>query len=115
MSSDLLAIAVGGLLGAVVVVLGLRRKLSDVTRSGLPLYERDSEATSIATERYTGERGNQLSPRMRKLSIGLYLLLSLGYATLAVLEGRDRSIHVLMAVTAAIGVVVFTLRRPSSG
>lgn len=101
-------------LALVVVGLGLRRKLSDVTRSGLPQYERDPEATSIATELYTGpRRRNQLSPQMRKANIGLYLFMSLGWTALAVLEGRDRLIHVLTAVTAAVGVVVFVLRRPS--
>lgn len=87
MSSNLIAGVIGIALGAVVVGVGLRRNLSDVTRTGLPRYKRDPEATTIATERYAGERRNQLSPLRRKLSIGFYLLISLTYATFAVLGG----------------------------
>lgn len=114
MSSDLIAGVVALALGVVVVGVGLRRNLSEVTRSSLPRYERDPEATAIATELYAGERRNQLSPMTRKFGICFYLLISLSSATFAVLGGRDRPMHVLMAATAAVGVVGFVLRRPSS-
>ena len=113
MSSDLIAGVVAIAFGIVVVGVGLRRDLSDVTRSGLPRYKRDPEATTIATELPVGER-NQLSPLTRKLGIGLYLFMGLTYAIFAVLEANERLVHASLAVLFAIATVVFLLRRPSS-
>jgi len=39
MSSDLIALAVAFTLGAVVVLVGLRRNLSETTRTGMPRFE----------------------------------------------------------------------------
>ena len=115
MSSDLIAGVIGITLGVVVVGVGLRRKLSDVTRRGLPQYERDPEATSIATELYTGpQRRNQLSPPMRRLGIGLYLSMGLCYAVFAVLKADERWMHASLAALFVVNAVVFFLRRPSS-
>jgi hypothetical protein len=115
MSSDLIAGVIAIALGAVVVGLGLRRKLSDVTRSGLPQYKRDPEAVSIATELYTGPpRRSQLSPRMRRAGICLYLFMFLGWAALAAFGAQERPAHVILATLSAGTAVGFFLRRPSS-
>jgi hypothetical protein len=114
MSSDLLAGVVGLTLGIAVVVVGLRRNLSNVTRSGLPRYGGRSEATTAPPEFFdVGQGRHQLSPWERKLSIWLYLFMSLSYAAFAVLKAEDRLLHVFSAVL-AIAAMVFMLRRPSS-
>jgi hypothetical protein len=115
MSSDLIAGVVAIAFGVVVVGMGLRRNLSDVTRSSLPRYVRDPEATTIATELYDdAERRNQLSPLTRKLNIGLYLFMGLAYATFAALGTRERLMHVGLAALFAVAALMFFLRRPSS-
>jgi len=115
MSSDLIAGVVAIAFGIVVVGVGLRRNLSDVTRSGLPRYERDPEATTIATELYAGgQRRNQLSPLTRKLGIWLYLLMSLTYAAFSVFGTDERLMHASLAILSAVAAVAFMLRWPTS-
>lgn len=64
MSSDLIALAVAITLGIAVVVLGLRRNLSDTTRNGLPPFGGASEGATVMLGLYEGEerRRRPLSP-----------------------------------------------------
>jgi hypothetical protein len=114
MSSDLTAWVVGITLGIAVIGLGLRRNLSDVTRSWLPRFgEVPKLAPAIPESFYGGQGRRQLSPRERRFGIWFYLLISVTNATLAVLSADNRLWHVISAVLFASGAVVFMLRRPS--
>ena len=119
MSSDLIAWVVAIGLGIAVVVLGLRRNLSETTRSGLPRLGGDTErATATATlGLYEGgdRRRRPLSPRQRQWAIGFYLLMSLTFAAFAVLSAHDRLFHAIFAATLALNAAVYWLKRsPSS-
>lgn len=116
MSTDLIAGVIGLALGIAVVVLGLRRNLSEVTRGWLPRYGEASKAATVWPEFYEGgRRDRRLSPRRRKLGIWLYAFISLCNAAFAVHGAHDRGMHAANAAVFAIGAVVFTLRRPSPG
>jgi len=109
MSSDLIAGVVALSLGFVVVVLGRRRNLDDVTQSWLPRFEGVPEKTTESpwVGSYGGARERRgLSPRQRRLAIGIYLLIVVLNATDAVLSAEDRLLHGITAGLVAIGVVM---------
>lgn len=113
--SDLIAGVIGISLGIAVVILGLRRNLSDVTRSWLPRYGEALGKRAMVPDFFdSGQGRRQLSPLTRKLNIWLYLFMSLAYAAFAVLGVHERLMHVSMAVLFAVAAVTFMLRRPST-
>jgi hypothetical protein len=113
MSSDLIAWVVAVGLGTVVVVVGLRRDLSETTRSNLPRFGEDSEPATAAVGLWEGEqRGRPPSPRQTRWLASLNLLLALGSAADAVLSADDRLLHAVAAATFALGAAVL-LRRAS--
>jgi hypothetical protein len=99
MSSDLIAPVVAVALATAVVVLGLRRNLSDTTRNELPRFGDEPEQPTANLGLYKGEavRGRRLSPRQRRRLVPFYLLLALFYAALAVLSANDRLLHAVSA------------------
>jgi hypothetical protein len=115
MSSDLIALVVALALGAAVVILGLRRNLSETTRNGLPWFGGDPDAAAPKLGLYEGEerRRRQLSPRQRRWHVSFYLLMALTYAAFAVLSADDRLHDASMAGLFAL-VVVFLLWQGSS-
>ena len=117
MSSDLIAWVVAITLGIAVVVLGLRRNLSDTTRNGLPQFGGDPERATATLGLYGGEerRRRPLSPRQRRWMIWAYLLMSVSFAAFAVLSAHDRLFDAILAATFALNAVVFWLKgSPSS-
>jgi hypothetical protein len=116
MSSDLIAWVVGITLGIVVVGLGLRRNLGDVTRSWLPRFGELPEPVAATPEFFDGgQERRQLSPRQRRFVICSYLLISVCDAALAVQSADNRLLHAIFAALFAIIVVVPMLKRsPSS-
>jgi hypothetical protein len=113
MSSDLVALVVALALGIAVVVLGLRRNLSEITRNGLPRFEGDPDGTTAMLGLYEGEgeerRRRPLSPRQRRWMVGGFLLLGLAYSVMALLWASDRLIHAVFAVLWAIIAVAYFL------
>lgn len=117
MSNDLSAWVVAITLGIAVVVLGLRRNLSETTRNGLPRFGGDPERTTATLGLYEGEerRRRPLSPRQRRWMGSFYLLMSLTFAAFAVLSGHDRLFNAILAATFALNAAVCWLKRsPSS-
>jgi len=116
MSSDLIAWVVAITLGIAVVVLGLRRNLSETTRNGLPRFGGASEPETATLGSSGGERWRRpLSPRERRWMIWAYLLMSLTFAAFAVLSGHDRLFNAILAATFALNAAVCWLKRsPSS-
>ncbi|MFP5389558.1 MAG: hypothetical protein ACLGG5_09715, partial [Thermoleophilia bacterium] len=99
-------------LGAAVVVLGLRRNLSETTRNGLPRFGGGRERAPATLGIYEGgeTRDHPLSPRQKRWMIGFYLLMSLTWAALAVLSAQDRLFDVILAVGFALNAAVFWLK-----
>lgn len=116
MSSDLVAWIVAITLGIAVVVLGLRRNLSDTTRNELPRFGGEPERTATLGLYEGGERRRRpLSPRQRRWMIGSYLLMSLTWAAFAVLSAHDRLFNAILAAGLALNAAVLWLKRsPSS-
>jgi len=116
MSNDLLAWIVAITLGVAVVVLGLRRNLSDITRNGLPRFEEAPEQAAVRPgPGHHEQRRRPLSKWQRRWFVGVYLLLSLGNAARVVLSADERTPHAIGAAMFALCAVVFFLRRsPSS-
>jgi hypothetical protein len=116
MSSDLIAWVVAITLGIAVVVLGLRRNLSETTRNGLPRFGGGSERGTATLGLYEGEerRRRPLSPRQRRWMIWFYLLMSLTFAAFAVLSAHDRLFNAILAATFALNAAVFWLKRSTS-
>lgn len=110
MSNDLIAWVIGIGLGIVVVVVGLRRDLSEVTRSNLPRFGEDSESATATVGLWEGERREgprrPLSPRQARWLASFYLLLGLGSATLAVLSSDGR----LLRAATAVGFTLVAVR-----
>jgi hypothetical protein len=113
MSSDLIALAVALTLGTAVVIVGLRRNLSETTRNGLPRFGRDPERPTATLGLYEGEERKRrpLSRRQRRRLVSLYLLIALSQAASAVLS-HDRLIHAAAAALLVLGAVVLLLRKP---
>jgi hypothetical protein len=114
-SSDLIAAIVALALGTAVVLLGLRRNLSETTRNGLPLFGGDSQQEKAMLALYEGEgrHRRQLSPRQRRWLVSMYLLFALVQATSAVLSTQDRWIHAAIAALAVLAAAVFLLKEPA--
>jgi hypothetical protein len=114
MSSDLIALVVALTLGTAVVILGLKRNLSETTRNGLPRFGGDPERAPPTLGLYEGEERPRrpLSPRQRRWLVSLYLLIALIQAASAVLSSHDRLIHAANAALVVLGVVVLLLRKP---
>lgn len=110
MSSDLIALIVGLTLGTAVVILGLKRNLSETTRDGLRQFGRGPERPGNPTlGLYEGEerRRRPASPRQRRWLASIYLLSSLAYGALAVLSANDRLLHSSVAGMFALAAVIF--------
>jgi hypothetical protein len=113
MSSELIAWVVGITLGIAVICLGLRRNLSDVTRSWLPRFGKAPEQGAAIPGLFDiGPGRRQLSPGQRRFAIWTYLLVSVFNAALAVLPTDNRLLHMVSAALFAVGAVVFVLKRP---
>jgi hypothetical protein len=115
MSSDLLALVVAATLGTAVVVLGLRRDLSETTLSGLPRFGEGAERATVTLGLYVGEERHRrpLSPRKRRWLAAFYLVLALAHAAFAVLWADNWLLEAGMAGMFAIGGVLI-LRQGSS-
>jgi hypothetical protein len=115
MSSDLIAWVVAITFGIAVVVVGLRRNLSETTRNGLPRFGGDPERATPTLGLYEGEerRRRPLSPRQRRWLVSFYLLIALTYATFAVLSADSRLHDAGIAGLFALG-AVFLLWQGSS-
>jgi len=116
MSSDLIAWVVAITLGIAVVILGLRRNLSDTTRNGFPRFGANSERATATLGLYEGEerRRRPLSPRQRRWMISAYLLMSFIYAAFAVLSADGRLFRAILAAGFAFNAVMFWAKRPPS-
>jgi hypothetical protein len=114
MSSDLVALAIALTLGTGVVILGLRRSLSETTRNGLPRFGEDSERTAATVGLYEGvvRPRRPPSPRQRRWMIWTYLLLGLTFAVAAVLSADGRVFHAILAVALALNTAVIWPKRP---
>jgi hypothetical protein len=117
MSNDLVAWVVAIGLGTVVVVVGMRRNLSETTRNNLPRFERNPELATAPVAPSEGERERKpLSLRQARWLASLYLLVALVNAADAVLSSDDRLLNVATAALFVLGAVVLVLRasrRPS--
>jgi hypothetical protein len=115
MSSDLIALVVALALGAAVVIVGLRRNLSETTRNGLPRFGVDPARAPVTLEPYEGgeRRRRPLSPRQRRWLISIYLLLALSQAASAVLSSSDKLAHAATAAFVLLGVVALLLKKPA--
>jgi hypothetical protein len=112
MSSDLVPVAIAVVLGAAVVVLGVRRNLSETTRNGLPRYG-DPERATATLGLYEGEERPRRRPSRleQRWFAAIYLLWALFEAISAVLSSHERLIHAAMAALILFGVVVLLLRK----
>lgn len=92
MGSDLVPWVVAMTLGIAVVVLGLRRNLSETTRNGMPRFGRSPDQATVTLGLYEGgqRRRPPLSPKQRRRLASFYLLLALTNAAFAVLSADDR-------------------------
>lgn len=113
MSSDLIALVFALALGVGVVIVGLRRNLSETTRNGLPRVGGRPESATATLGLYEGEetRRRQLSPRERRWVIWAYPLVSLTYAASAVLWADDPWLNAILAAAFALNAAVFWLNR----
>jgi hypothetical protein len=117
MSSDLIALIVAIVLGTAVIILGLRRNLSETTRNGLPRLGADSEPETVTLGLYEGgeRRRRPLSPRQRRWMSAGFLLLGVTYAVMAILSANDRLTHaVFAALWTIIAVAYFQGKLPLS-
>lgn len=111
MSSDLIAAILSATLGVIVIAVGLRRNLADVTQSWLPRFGEVPRQTAPTPVHYEGGQERQpLSPWQKRLLVGLYLMMSAVNADSAIREIDDRVQHVILAALFAVGAVVFALR-----
>ena len=114
MSTDLIALLVAFALGTVVIVLGLRRNLSETTRNGLPRFGGDPEHATATLGLYEGEERprRRPSPRQRRWIASFYLLFALAEAVFTVLSTDSRLLHASTAGAFALG-ALFLLRQRS--
>jgi hypothetical protein len=112
MSRDLIVLIVTIGLGIVIVLLGLRRNLSETTRSGLPRFGEAPEQVTEMVGPSEHERGRKpLSPKQARWLASLYLLMGLGNAVDAVLSSDGRLIHVATAALFTLCAVALFLRK----
>lgn len=108
MSNDLIAWAIAIGLGAVVIVVGLRRDLSEVTRSNLPRFGEDSEPA--ATVELSGVERGPPSTKQTLWLASFNLLIGLLNGARALLESDDRLLHAAAAAAFVLGAAVLALR-----
>jgi hypothetical protein len=115
MSTDLIALIVAIGLGTVVVVVGLRRDLSETTRSNLPRFGEDSDSATATVGLWEGERRGgprrPLSPRQERWFASLYLLLGLFNLARVVLSPDDRLLHAAGAAAFTFGAALLWRRK----
>ncbi|HZO06163.1 MAG TPA: hypothetical protein VFB52_07225 [Solirubrobacterales bacterium] len=113
MSSSLVALAVGLALTAAVVVVGLRRNLSETTREGLPEFGGDPEGTTPKLDLYEGQERPRgpLSRRQQIWLSTIYLLLALLQLVDVVRSADDRLLHLGFALFFVLGFVLVVLRK----
>jgi hypothetical protein len=111
-SRDLVVLLIALALGIVVVILGLRRNLSETTRDWLPRFGEDSERSTATVGLYEGgDRPRKpASPRQRRWMASFYLLLALTNLAFAVLSADSRLFRAGFAGLWALAAVVFLLR-----
>jgi hypothetical protein len=110
LSSDLIAVTAGVVLGFVIVALVLWQHRVEVKESWQARFGSTPAARSGPAEH------RLLSPAARRFGIGLSLLVSLANAVLAVQTADARALHVIAVVVFAISARVLTLRgRPQEG
>jgi hypothetical protein len=113
MGADLVALSIALGLGIAVVVLGLRRNLSETTRNGLPRFGGASEQATEALGPSEGGRGRKpLSPKQARWLAALYFLIGLGNAVNAVLSSDDSVIHAIAAAGFTLCAVLLLRRKP---
>lgn len=110
MSSDLIAGVVALALGLAVVVLGLRRDLSEVTRSWLPRWDTPEDAPAAPGPQGGGREHRDLSPRQRRLLAAFYFLFAILWASEAVFWADDRLLHGVLAGLWVVTAVVLVSR-----
>lgn len=109
--------AVAVALTAAVVIVGLRRNLSETTRDGLPRFEGDSEGDAPTLGLYEGEGRppGPLSARQQRWFLAFFLLWTLFYAAYAALSTDDRLENAakagLLLVAAAINLLISRRRQ----
>lgn len=114
MSSDLIAVTVGVVLGFAIVGLVLWRHRVEVKQS----WQARFGSLAAAPRSSDGRRDHRaLSPGARRFGIGLSLLVSLANAVLAVQTVDARALHVIGAVVLAIsaGALMLMSRRLEEG
>jgi len=113
MDSDLIALVVALMLGAAVVILGLRRNLSETTRNGLPRFGADPEQAAATLGLYEGEERQRrpASPRQRRWLVSLYLLIAILQTASAVQSSDDRLLHAALAALMVLTVGVFMRKK----
>jgi len=110
LSSDLIAVTVGVVIGFAIVGLVLWWHRVEVKQSWQARFG-STPATASGSSAH-----RSLSPAARRFGIGLSLLVSLANAALAVQTADARPLHVIGAVVFAISAGVLTLRgRPQEG
>jgi hypothetical protein len=115
LSSDLIAVTVGVVLGFSIVGLVLWRHRVEVKQSW---QARFGSVPATAPRSSVGRRDHRaLSPGARRFGIGLSLLVSFANAALAVQTADARAIHVVGAVVFAIsaGALMLKSRRLEEG
>ena len=116
MSSDLIAVTTGVVFGFAIVGLVLWWHRAEVKQSWQERFGSAAQSPTTASEPADGEGGHALSPTVRRLGIGLSLLVSLANAALAVQTAEARPLHVIAAVIFAVSAGVLTLRgHPQEG
>lgn len=112
MSTDVITLIIALGLGIAVVVLGLRRNLSETTRDGLPRFGEASDETPEALGPSEGGQGRKpLSPKQARWLAALYLLIAISNAVDAVLSSDDRVIHAVAAALFAFCAVLLLVRK----
>jgi hypothetical protein len=112
MSTDVIALIIALGLGIAVVVLGLRRDLSETTRNGLPRFgEAPEQATAAVGPSEGGQERKPLSPKQARGLAALYLLIGLGNAVDAVLSSDGRAVHVVLPAGFTLCAVLLLIRR----
>jgi hypothetical protein len=114
MSSGLLVLAFALALGAAVVVVGLRRNLSETTRNGLPRFEGEDDRPTVTPGLYEGVERPRRPPSRRQWRwfVLFYVLWAFSTVAIAIFSSHDRSSHEIDAAIFMVGVVVLVLRRP---
>lgn len=111
MGSEVIGGAVALGLAFVVIAVGWRRDLDELTRSWLPRFGKAPELATATPGPSAGERARRPpSPRQKQLFIGCYLLVAAGNAVLAALSADYRPLRAATAVV-VLAVLVMTLRR----